>query len=309
MRRRLASLLLVCIAGIPQFIALCSSTGDAAEPQIKNAPAETAIGDDAARILDDSLANEAREALIAKLPAKAAELIVAMTTGMPDDAREEYRRIPWIWRVAVACGKRNQADQILNVLRISIPAKDQTLRDWQAVVIGGGIINGIGLSGDWPRSRIEAILRDEPDLKTRWQSCITLAVQMADNEKVPTGTRYDALRIVAMDDAKPRRDQLIKYLAKGIDDELQMGAISGLSDVESDDVPRVLLENLGHFNEENRMLALDALTRTESRSAKLLDALTDGRVKKSMLSSKQMKSLLESKSQSIKERAMKVLSE
>lgn len=311
MHQRLIRLWLVCFAGMSQFIAAEEPSVDAVGvAQVDITPQkEAAIGDDAARILDDKLADEAREVLIAKSSAKAAELVVAMTTGMPNDAREEYRRIPWIWRIAVACGKRNQADQILSMLRISIPRQDQLLRDWQAVVIGGGIINGIGLSGGWPRSRIDAILRDEPDLKARWQSCITLAVHMADDAQVPTGTRYDALRIVAMDDAKSRREQLIKYLAKGIHDELQMGAVSGLSDIESDEVPRVLLENLGHFNEENRALALDAMTRTDSRSAMLLDAVADGRVQKSMLSSGQKKSLRESKNPSIKERAMKVFSE
>lgn len=267
------------------------------------------IGDVARRILDDALSDEAREALIAQNPAKAAELVVAMTANIPDDAKEEYRRIPWIWRVAVACGRRNQPEQILPLLRVSIPKSDLPLRDWQAVVIGGGIINGIGLSGGWPRSRVNEIIRDDADLKTRWQACILHAVPMADDEKIATGTRYDALRIVAMDDSKPRHEQLIRYLAKGTHDELQMGAISGLSDVESEIVPSALLENLGHFNDENRGLALDALIRTDFRTLKLLDAIADGRVTRSMLSSAQKKSLRESKSPSVSERAMKVLSE
>ena len=46
---------------------------------------------------------------------------------------------------------------------------------------------------------------------------------MADNEKVPDGTRYDALRIVALDDWKRAEPRLAKYLAKTANAELQQG--------------------------------------------------------------------------------------
>ena len=55
---------------------------------------------------------------------------------------------------------------------------------------------------------------------------------MADDEKVPTGTRYDALRIVALDSWKDAEPRLTKYLAKSANAELQQGAVSGLMDVE-----------------------------------------------------------------------------
>ncbi|MEI8017883.1 MAG: c-type cytochrome, partial [Schlesneria sp.] len=263
----------------------------------------------AARILDDKLSEGQRTAMIAQHPAEAAALVEKMASNMPNDPKEEYRRIPWIWRVAVACGKRDEADQIKALLHKSLPQVEQPLRDWQAVVIGGGIINGIGLKGGWPKSRIDEILRDDAELTRRWKNSLLLAVNMADDERVPTGTRYDALRIIALDDWTIRRNQLTKYLAKGIHEELQMGAISGLSDVDSKEVSQLLIKNLGHFNDENRGLALDALIRTNERSESLLDAVADGTISVKLLNSAQRKRLFESKDLSIRERAKRILGE
>ncbi len=285
-------------------------TGEAFALAQKKVPDTDAnIQDVAARILDDKLSDDQRAAIIAQYPTEAAILVEKMTSNMPADSKEEYRRIPWIWRVAVACGKRDKADQIKPLLHTSLPPVDQPLRDWQAVVIGGGIINGIGLNGGWPKSRIDEILRDDVELTKRWKNSLLLAVKMADDEQVPTGTRYDALRIIALDDWTLRRDQLTKYLAKGVHDELQMGAISGLSDVESKEVSPLLINNLGHFNDENRGLAIAALLRTNERSERLLDAIAEARISGKLLSTAQRKLLLESKELSIRERAKRILGE
>jgi hypothetical protein len=230
-----------------------------------------------------------------------------MTIDMPDDLKEEYRRIPKIWQVAVASGKRNQIEQMRPILEVSLPKPGQPLKDWQAVVVGGGIINGIGLKGGWPRTRIAELLRDQPDLTKRWQLTLELAAQMTENEAVNTGTRYDAMRIIALDTQHSRIEQLAKYLPKGTHDELQMGAVSGLSDIDSKDVPRLLIENVGHFNEENRELAIGALLRFDSRAATLLDAIAGGRLSASLLNGAQRRALLESPNALIKTRAMKVL--
>jgi putative membrane-bound dehydrogenase-like protein len=277
--------------------------------RLKAVESDSSIQDVAAQILDDQLSGDQRVALIAQHPTEAAALVEKMTGNMPNDPKEEYRRIPWIWRVAVACGKRDEADQIKPLLHKSLPQVDQILRDWQAVVIGGGIINGIGLKGGWPKSRIDEILRDDAELTQRWKNSLRLAVIMAEDERVPTGTRYDALRIIALDDWTLRREQLTKYLAKGIHDELQMGAISGLSDVEAKEVPQLLITNLGHFNDQNRGLAIDALLRTNERSERLLDAVADGMISVKLLNTAQRKRLLESKEVSIRERAKRILGE
>lgn len=88
-----------------------------------------------------------------------------------------------------------------------------------------------------------------------------------------------------------------------------MGAISGLSDVESKDVPQLLIDNLGHFNDENRGLAVDALLRTNERSERLLDALAAGKISAKFINSAQRKLLFESTDRSIRERSKRILGE
>src|SRR5207244_2573189 len=105
------------------------------------------------------------------------------------------------------------------------------------------------------------------------------AAAMADDEKVRTGTRYDALRIIPLEGWKMRGEQLTKHLKAGVHDELQMGAISGASDVDAAEVAQLLADGLAHFSPGNRSLAIDALLRTESRNAALIEVLEQRRVK------------------------------
>ena len=58
------------------------------------------------------------------------------------------------------------------------------------------------------------------------------AVAMTDNEKVPTGTRYDALRMLGATDWETNGPKLAGYLGH-THAELQMGAVSGLADIAS----------------------------------------------------------------------------
>src|SRR5262245_1681848 len=147
--------------------------------------------------------------------------------------QEEYRRIPWVWRVAIAAGRRNDVTELRKILDASLPRHEEALRHWQAVVIGGGIINGISQQGAWPRERLAELVKDKKDLPDRLQKALAESATMADDEKVPTGTRYDALRMIALEGWEKRGEQLARYLKKGTHDELTMGAISGLSDVDS----------------------------------------------------------------------------
>jgi putative membrane-bound dehydrogenase-like protein len=215
----------------------------------------------AAVILDPSKSNAAREAAINANPQFAAELIVELTRDLaPDDAKTEYQRIPWIWRVAIAAGKRNDAPTLKKMLDASLPRKDEPLRDWQAVVVGGGIINGISQQGAWPGDRIAEIIGDDANLQSRWQRVVDLSSAMADNEKTPPGTRYDALRMLGVESWEKRGEQLEKYL-KHDNAELQMGAVSGLSDVKSPEAAKALEAALPALTENNRKLAEDGLKR------------------------------------------------
>lgn len=257
----------------------------------------------ARQILDDKVAGPRREELVRNNVKQAGELIEKMTADLKAGTPEEYRRIPWIWRVAITAGKQNDEKALREVISVSLPKEGAPLHDWQAVVIGGGVINGISQLSIWPKERIAEILKGNESLEKRWQRLLAQAAEMAENEKVPTGTRYDALRIIPLDDWKKRGDQIRKYLAKGIHDELQMGAISGISDVDRSETAELLIRNLGHYSEGNRGIALDALVRTESRCAALLDAIAKKEIATASLSEKQRQALLKHSSAAIRERA------
>jgi len=234
-----------------------------------------------------------REALIAKCLAKAAAIIPQMAEGLPQESgsAEEYRRIPWIWRVAIAVGKGGDAQQIHDVLKASLPLVGKKLEHWQAVVIGGGLINGISLSNKWPLDELTTVIGEDPVLLGDWKRTLDLAVAMADDESVPTGTRYDALRIVAMLDWTVSRPILDRFLQKGVHDELQMGAVSGLSDIAIDDAGSLLINAFGSLSSDNRKLAFDALFRTETRRSMLLAALTAGTLPAELKDDERVKAL------------------
>jgi putative membrane-bound dehydrogenase-like protein len=274
----------------------------APEPPKTEDPAELAR-----QILDDKLPAVKRQEIIDAHPEKAAEIVAALVAKAKADGKGESGSIPGVWRVAIAAGKRNESGQLRRLLDVALPKADEPLREWQAVVIGGGVVNGISLQGAWPRPRIDEILKDDKGLQERWKKALGQAPAMADDEKVSTGTRYDALRLIAMDDFAKRGDQLAKYLAKGVHNELQMGAISGLSDVESPKVAELLLPGMEHYSPNNRKLALDALLRTEARTVTLLGAMEQGKVNRDQLSEGQIKALREHKDEKIRSRAGKLL--
>ena len=273
------------------------------------APAFPKLTELAGQILDESKPRAEREALCNANADSAGELIAAMTDDLADDEREEYRRIPWIWRVAVAAGKKNDAKVLQKLLAASLPHAGGLLRDWQAVVIGGGIINGISLQNVWPKPRLDELLKDQPALQKRWEQALDQSAAMADKESIRTGTRYDALRMIALDDWQQRGPQLQKYLAKGVHNELQQGAISGLSDIDRPEVASLLLGGIAHYSEGNRKLALDALVRTESRMVALVDAIEKSTVMRAMLSEAQLSKLRKAKDAALKARVQALLPE
>lgn len=218
-------------------------------------------------ILDTTKTDAAREAAINSNPQFSAALITELTRDLTGNSKEEYTRIPWIWRVALACGKRNDAKQIASVLNVSLPKQSEPLRHWQAVVIGGGIINGLSQRDVWPNDRIEEILKSNKPLRERWIRSLELAAAMADDESVPTGTRYDALRMIAMQPWEKSGDRLTKYLKKGTNAELQMGAVSGLADMKSSNASAALRGALHDLGPANRDLAQAGLKRLGPGSA------------------------------------------
>jgi len=140
------------------------------------------------------------------------------------------------------------------------------------VVVGGGIINGISerLS---PRERIAEIIAGDPALTARWEGSLNLASKMVDNEGVPPGTRYDALRMLGLDPWEKRGEHLVRYLSKDTNAELQLGAASALVDMNSPPSTAALLSALPHLADRNRKLALESIMKDKERVSALLDAI------------------------------------
>lgn len=259
-------------------------------------------------ILDDTTPRDRREALIRAAVPHAADVIRAMTADLPANAaQEEYRRIPWVWRVAIAAGRANEAKPLAALLEVALPKSGEPLRDWQAVVLGGGIINGLSLDGVWPGKRLAELIGNNAELNRRWADTLKQSHIMADAAKVPAGTRYDALRIVALDNWSAAKPRLVPYLAKGVNAELQQGAVSGLVDVTDPEAATVLAAALPDLTQGNRNFALAGLLRTPERIGVLLTAIEKGQAKAEWLSTEQRAGLLKHPDESLRQRAAKVL--
>jgi hypothetical protein len=261
----------------------------------------------ARQILDATKSNAEREKTIAEATVDPGRLIAALARDLEPGTPEEYVRIPWIWRVAVAAGKRNQLVEMRSVLEASLPKLNEPLREWQAVVIGGGVVNGISQAGAWPGDRLAEVLRGEKDLNARWLRVPDLAAAMAADERVKPGTRYDALRILGVESWARRGDTLTKYLAEGTEAEVQQGAIGALSDMKASEVGGVLIAGLKHFSGRNRNAALNALLRDDARMSALLDAVAAGQLTTSDLGDARVQKLKTAENEKIRSRAEQLL--
>ncbi|MCG6158128.1 neutral/alkaline non-lysosomal ceramidase N-terminal domain-containing protein [Rubinisphaera margarita] len=226
-------------------------------------------------------------------------LVADVEVGTPD----EYRHIPEIWRQAFAVGKRNQGEELERLLAASLPGFGEPLQCWQAVVLGGGIINGLTIAGEWPRERIEQILKSSPPLEVRWRQSLHAASRMADDPTIKSGTRYDALRMIAMLDYEKCQQQLKRYLTDPKQAELQMGAVSGLGDIDVPETTQALIEALPDLTPRNRKLAAEALIRTDQRAFAVLQALKKGSLASEMIEPSVQQQLKESENPEIQEQA------
>jgi hypothetical protein len=216
-----------------------------------------------------------KEKLIAENANKAAELIELLSRDLAGNKKEEYRRIPTIWRVAINTGRRNDAMEVKGVLQASLPKYGEPLRDWQAVVIGGGIINGLSEKKLWPGERITEILRHDAGLLGQWRAALEKSVSMAADSQVPSGTRYDALRMIALLSWDVVQPILVTHLAKTAHPELQQGSVSGLVDVNHPEAAELVLESFNNLTKGNQELALAGMLRTQERKNKLKQALAN----------------------------------
>ncbi|MDE0865333.1 MAG: neutral/alkaline non-lysosomal ceramidase N-terminal domain-containing protein [Rubripirellula sp.] len=217
-------------------------------------------------LLDESQSTEVRQQVIDQRPGMGPAIVGLLVQDLHAvDTDTLDQRLPWIWRVALAVGRRNDGGEIRDLLEQSLPKAGSPLADWQAVVVGGGIINGLGHVGSWPGRRVGSILNGAPSLRPRWQQTLNLAAAMADDSNVSAATRYDALRIVALSDPSTAIPHLEKYLKHDSLRQLQMGAVSGLADIETPAASGLLIQSLSFLKNKNRQLAIEALLRTQAR--------------------------------------------
>ncbi|WP_437205791.1 PVC-type heme-binding CxxCH protein [Planctomicrobium sp. SH664] len=217
--------------------------------------------------------------------------------------QDEYRLIPQVFQVSIAAGKRNDAGEIKAILEFALPGPGEPLRDWEAVVVGGGIINGISLSHVWPARRIQEILGEDESLNERWQRTLELAKVMCDDEKVEVGTRYDALRIVAMLPFAESRALLEHYLKPGTNHDLIQGAVSGLADVPDPEAAVLLVKAYGHIPKGLLSFAQNGLARPDGGRVYLLDALDTHAIAASQVPVSVVRKLLNHDSEAIRSQA------
>jgi hypothetical protein len=249
----------------------------------------------AKQILDEASHEDLKSKLADDSVPHAAAVITALTQDLPVNDRDEtYRRIPWIWRIAIKAAKQNQPAQLRELLLLCLPSEEQSLTDWQAVVLGGGLINGLSQLGRTPADEIAKLL-DSPnnpqDTRGRWERTIKLAAEMANNSQVPSGTRYDALRVLGAADWRQFGDVLKRYLEPGTDDELQMGAANALADLTEPAATKTLVRALPGLTEDNRNLAISILAARSPQKKFLRDAVIANEVPRIWLTSEQLKQL------------------
>lgn len=259
-----------------------------------------------AQILDDRISANKRQDLIKRHPELAGELIGGLTDQLTPGTPEEYRRIPWIWQIAIEAGRRNDPVIIRAVLEEALPDPNQPLHDWRAAVIGGGIISGASQQGLWPLERMEEILLDQPQLSLRWQMAMKEAADLVEDEKEPVGARYDALRMLGLGTWDRYGPQITRYLQPGVHPDLQRGAIGALSDMDHASAVSALIQGLGHYSEKNRQLALDGLLHGAVRQKTLIEGLEAGRVRPVWLTVEQREKLLRIADATWRERAARL---
>jgi hypothetical protein len=232
----------------------------------------------------------------------AASRILAIVKRTKVGTGAEYENIPKIWETALAAGRRNQPAEIRRVLAIALPNTEEPMQHWQAVVLGGGIINGLSQAGCSPRARILELLDGKPALLAGWNRAMQLAGPMADDESVRMGTRYDALRLLGADTFQRSGSGLIKYLHGGVHEELTMGAISGLADMDASAATDAIIAAFPDFGRSNQDLAITLLLRSEPRIKALLDAIEEGTISADSLSTEQWLELKQTKDENLRTR-------
>jgi hypothetical protein len=129
-----------------------------------------------------------------------------------------------------------------------------------------------------------------------------LAGPMADDKSVRIGTRYDALRLLGADTFERSGSRLIKYLHGDVHDELTMGAISGLADMDASPAIDAIIAAFADYSRSNQELAIALLLQSEPRITALLDAIDGGTISADSLSADQWLQLKQTKDEKLRTR-------
>lgn len=242
-------------------------------------------------ILDEQASDQERTEAINQHPELAADIITAMVSDLEPGTQQESSRIPWIWKVAVNVVEQDDPELIARVLDVSLPQDNEPLAPWQAVVVGGGIVNGLSQQGAWPADKINEIVAEDALLQQRWERAIRLSSGLIEDRSYPAGTRYDALRIVAMQPWQNGGPTLTAMMQSNVEPELQLGAVSGAIDSPHPESGRVLIQSMDALTPANRQLAIGGLFRTRQRVRLLRNALRERRISANWLTPEQLRTL------------------
>ncbi|PQO38491.1 neutral/alkaline non-lysosomal ceramidase N-terminal domain-containing protein [Blastopirellula marina] len=239
---------------------------------------------------------------------KTFESVTALQAGRQAIAggKEEYAEIPSLFHVALAVGHRNDTGEILAVLQACLPNAEEPLSDWQTVVLGA-VVKGISEEGVWPQQHVARLLQADVALENRWNRMLELALVKANDNSVRHGTRYDALRLIAMLPWSKSKQTLEKYTASGQNAELVRGAIEGLGDVPNAEAAAALNDAIPRTPEQLRVFAMNGLLRADGQRLYLLDAISSGLISPEAVSGKLRTDLFAHPEPSIRQQAESLL--
>jgi len=108
--------------------------------------------------------------------------------------------------------------------------------------------------------------------------------------------------MIGLEPWEKRGAQLSRYLAKDKNTELQMGAVSGLADMNSRAADLALVQALPELTDANRKLALNALVKREA-AADLIKMVEQQKISRDILRESHRSELLKHSNPAVREKA------
>lgn len=191
------------------------------------------------------------------------------------DGTDEYQEIPAIFHTTLAAGGRNDADEITAILRFVVPLSSEPLQDWETVALTG-VVKGISESDVWPKKRLASVLSEDQKLQRRWNRTLELAFEKAEDTNVRSGTRYDAIRLLALSQWEAAKPVLSKYIQPNSQIDLIHGSIDGLADSPHPEAAVILCMAYNELPERLKGFAQRGLLRVDGNKQYLLTAIDEG---------------------------------